>query len=248
MANLFPLSEGSFTVAADKIFHPFHPETDQLTDRQRGSLLVEIQPFLIQTEKELILLDSGLGFRDAGGEMQIYQNIRKSGFSPDQISLMLVSHLHKDHAGGLVIPDGQGGFRPAFPRARYALYGPEIDQALKNPGQSYLKEHFEALVGAQGLIRLEGESGEIVPGVEFFHSGGHSPHHIVFLILDGDQRYFFGGDEAPQHKQMIVKYVAKYDFDGQKAQRLREAYKERGSREGWTFLYYHDIAKPMARF
>lgn len=248
MATLYPLSEGRFTVAADKIFHPFNPETDRLNDRVRGSLLVEIQPFLIQTQNEILLLDSGLGFRDPGGEMQIHRLVREAGFTPDQVSWVLVSHLHKDHAGGLVTREETGAYRPAFPQARYAIYGPEWDHALEHPGESYIKDQFEALDSPDRLVRLEGSEGEFAPGLHFYHSGGHSPYHIVFLIKDGEERYFFGGDEAPQHKQMIVKYVAKYDFDGQKAQKLREAYKERGSREGWTFLYYHDIARPTARF
>ena len=77
--------------------------------------------------------------------------------------------------------------------------------------------------------------------------GGHSPQHIVYLIDDGEDKVFFGGDEAPQLKQMKIKYVAKYDYDGKKAMQLREEYAERGRAEGWQFLFYHDVGSPVSR-
>ncbi len=248
MAHVFPLSEGSFTVAADKVFKPFDPENDRLEDRVRGSLLVEIQPFLIQTKTDLLLLDAGLGFSLPNGKLQIHQCIEDQGFRPEEVTRVLVSHLHKDHAGGLVFRDASGQLQPSFPRAQYCIYGPELEQALLDKGESYVSHPWEDFIPPAQLQRLEGSSGWAGPGIQFFHSGAHSPQHIVFLIEVDGQLYFFGGDEAPQHKQMLVKYVAKYDFDGKKAQMLREQYKEQGKREGWTFLYYHDIGRPTARF
>ena len=83
--------------------------------------------------------------------------------------------------------------------------------------------------------------------IKFTHSGGHSPEHIVFLIDDGGQKIFFGGDEAPQLKQMKIKYVAKYDYDGKKAMTLRMQYAEQGHAENWNFLFYHDVQTPVAQ-
>lgn len=64
--KIIPLSEGSFTIDHTKIFLPFEPAKDDLQQRPRGSLLVEIQPFLVETKKDLILLDTGLGFSEHG--------------------------------------------------------------------------------------------------------------------------------------------------------------------------------------
>jgi hypothetical protein len=83
--------------------------------------------------------------------------------------------------------------------------------------------------------------------IKYTHSGAHCPEHIVFLVTDGADKIFFGGDEAPQLKQMKIKYVAKYDHDGKKAMALREQYAEQGRSEGWQFLFYHDIPKPIAK-
>ena len=93
---------------------------------------------------------------------------------------------------------------------------------------------------------LDGEEGVIDDYIHFMHSGGHCPQHIVFLIDDGIDKVFYGGDESPQLKQMKVKYVAKYDYDGKKALALREQYAERGKAEGWKFMFYHDVSSPVA--
>ncbi|RYG54838.1 MAG: MBL fold metallo-hydrolase, partial [Chitinophagaceae bacterium] len=123
MARILPLSEGVFTIGHDKLFLPFDQEADELNERSRGSLLVEIQPFLIELGNELILLDTGLGFANESGQLQIHQNIRNCGYEPSDITKVLLSHLHKDHAGGVAFKDKKGKLQPSFPEALYYIYG-----------------------------------------------------------------------------------------------------------------------------
>ena len=65
--NILPLSEGVFTIGHDKIFYPFDETKDVLSERPVGSLLVEIQPFLVTLEGVNILFDTGLGFKLQNG-------------------------------------------------------------------------------------------------------------------------------------------------------------------------------------
>jgi len=65
-------------------------------------------------------------------------------------------------------------------------------------------------------------------------------------VHDGAEKIFYGGDEAPQLKQMLTRYVARYDFDGRKAMELRQRYAEEGRAEHWKFLFYHDVKNPVA--
>src|SRR5579875_974660 len=100
--KVIPLSEGSFTIDKTKLFVPFDVENDVLNERPVGSLLVEIQPFVVITSKDILLLDTGLGFSDEGQhKMQLHCNLEKAGIKPEQITKVLMSHLHKDHAGGV---------------------------------------------------------------------------------------------------------------------------------------------------
>jgi glyoxylase-like metal-dependent hydrolase (beta-lactamase superfamily II) len=99
--NIIPLSEGTFTVDKTKLFVPFKEQDDELQKRPIGSLLVEIQPFVVITPKDILVLDTGLGFKK-NNELQIHQNLRANGIEPSSVTKVLLTHLHKDHAGGIV--------------------------------------------------------------------------------------------------------------------------------------------------
>ena len=85
-----PLSEGSFTIDHSKVFIPFDPATDSMQQRSKGSLLVEIQPFLVETSRDLILLDAGLGF-SKHGVLQLFDRIE--GDQPAILGLPLLPLL-----------------------------------------------------------------------------------------------------------------------------------------------------------
>src|SRR4051812_2669393 len=114
--KVIPLSEGAFTIDQSKRFVPFNLSQDELNDRPAGSLLVEIQPFLVVTTKDILLLDSGLGFKDKSNHLQLLKNIAAVGINASEITKVLVSHLHKDHACGLC-----NGSQPSLPGATYYI-------------------------------------------------------------------------------------------------------------------------------
>jgi glyoxylase-like metal-dependent hydrolase (beta-lactamase superfamily II) len=244
--KIFPLSEGVFTIGHDKIMVPFDLANDQLNKRPIGSLLVEIQPFLIQTARHLILLDSGLGFRGKSGEWQIFENIHEAGFRPEQVTHVIQSHLHKDHSGGLCFENELGIKSLAFPNARYFISALEFDEGLRKGIPSYHPEDFDILRHAPQTEWL-GEKGQIDTDIRYETLGGHCPYHIAIWIHEGNETVFFGGDNAPQLKQLKTKYVAKYDYDGQRAMELRQQFAQQGREENWTFLFYHDNKTPYSK-
>ena len=230
----------------DKQFHRFDEQQDELNDRPTGSLLVEVQPFLVVTSRDLIVFDTGLGFSNPDGVLQIHDNIRARGYEPASVTKVLMSHLHKDHAGCMVFTDNNGLVHTTFPNADYYLYRPEADYALSTGYPSYIASDIEPLLSSGQVKWLDGETGMIDGYIKYSHSGGHCPEHIVFLLEDGGDKVFYGGDEAPQLKQLKMKYVAKYDFDGKKAMQLREGYAAQGRAEAWKFLFYHDVKSAVA--
>ena len=243
---IHPLSEGEFTIAADKVFIPFDSQKDVLETRPRGSLLVEIQPFLIEIGPKLILCDTGLGFADSGGDLQVHQNLARLGYTPADITHVLLSHLHKDHAGGLLYRKAGGTPEAAFPEAAYYIYKPEWDFAHAKGAPSYILSDFEGLDATTQIHWLEGTEGTVDENISWQHSGAHCPQHIVWKIREDDEIAFFGGDEAPQLRQMKMRYIARYDYNGEAAMKLREQYGAAGRQEGWQFLFYHDIASPVS--
>jgi glyoxylase-like metal-dependent hydrolase (beta-lactamase superfamily II) len=242
--KIIPLSEGSFTIDATKKFIPFDPGSDNLQHRPAGSLLVEIQPFAVITEQDIIVIDTGLGYKNEKGELQIHRNLADNGINPAEVTKVLVSHLHKDHAGGIGTTDDvlKKQFF-SFPMATYYVNRDEFDFGIRKGSPSYHPEDFELLSGSGNVAWLQGD-GTIEGTITYQVSGAHCPFHQVFWIEEGGQKLFFGGDVAPQLQQMKSRFIAKYDYDGRRCMELRQ----QGKEEGWTFLFYHDIKTPVVGF
>jgi glyoxylase-like metal-dependent hydrolase (beta-lactamase superfamily II) len=240
--KIIPLSEGTFTIDKTKIFVPFNTGSDDLQKRPTGSLLVEVQPFVVITSKDILLIDTGLGF-STNGEMQIHANLKANGIQPEQITKVLLSHLHKDHAGGVSKKDRLGNFSLAFPNATYYLQKKEMEFAIDTGFPSFMTEEIGLLQYSPSVSWLDG-NGEIDGYISYEITAAHSPFHQVFRIREGDELLFFGGDDAPQLHQMKSRFIAKYDYDGKKCMQLRQEWWEKGRAEGWTFMFYHDIKTP----
>jgi glyoxylase-like metal-dependent hydrolase (beta-lactamase superfamily II) len=244
--KIIPLSEGAFTIDKTKVFVPFDPGTEELNSRPTGSLLVEIQPFVIVTAKDVILLDTGLGHNDANGKFQLHNNLGKAGIQPAQVTKVLISHLHKDHAGGITIKNDQNHERfISFPYATWYVQRREFDYAMEVGTASYITEDFQLLEEFSKVVWLTDDDGMIDNDIHYQMTGAHSKFHQVFWIEEDGKKAFFGGDVAPQLQQMKSRVVAKYDFDGKKCMELRQQWWQQGQAENWTFLFYHDIKSPV---
>lgn len=242
--EIFALGEGSYSVDSSKKFIPFDPQTNSTKDRP-GSLFIHVNPFLVKTADDLILFDAGLGFKDTRDELLLHQHIRNTGFDPEEVTLVLMSHLHYDHSGGLIIErNNRPG--PSFPAAQHVIQRGEWDAAINGKSSSYHKDIFETLQGSVDILFVEG-SGQLKTGIKYELSGGHCPFHQVFWIDDSNGKCFFGGDELPEPEQLIRKFIAKYDFDGRKAMQLRDEYGKKAAKENYTCLFYHAKSNPVGR-
>jgi glyoxylase-like metal-dependent hydrolase (beta-lactamase superfamily II) len=243
--QIIPLSEGTFTIDKSKLFVPFDDTKDQLADRAAGSLLVEIQPFCIVTGSDVLLIDAGLGFSNPDGTLQIHQLLLDNGINPLDVTKVLMSHLHKDHAGGIAKEDKVlGKSFLSFPNATYYVNAQELKYAFEKGRPSYIPAELE-LLHASDKVTLLGNEGTIDDYIRYELTGAHCPYHIAFWINDNGQTVFFGGDVAPQLQQMKSRFMAKYDYDGKKCMELRQQWWQQGQDEKWTFLFYHDIQTPV---
>ena len=230
------LYEGSYSVDATKKFIPFDPAKDKAKDRP-ASLFVNVQPFLVAMEDQLILFDTGLGYSNEEGKLILHENIRKAGFNPDEVTMVLMSHLHFDHAGGMIHQVGEQ-VELSFPHAVYVIQRGEWESAFSNTSSSYKKEIFEFLQRNAQLHFVEG-SGHLNAQISYELTGAHTPFHQTFLLDEGDEKVFFGADVLPEPEELLRKFIAKYDFDGRKAMELRQSYGERAAAENWNCLFYH---------
>lgn len=246
--KIIPLSEGSFTVDQTKKFVPFNNETENLQERTKGSILVEVQPFCVVTSKDILIIDTGLGFCNPDGTLQIHQNLMNAGINPMEVTKVLLSHLHKDHSGGISREDKvlQQKFF-SFPNAMYYVNEDELNFALEKGKPSFTPEEFDILSNSDKVKFTKG-NGTIDGYINYEVTGAHSPFHQVFIIEEDGHKIFFGGDVAPQLQQMKNRFVAKYDYDGAKCMELRQQWWQQGEKEKWTFLFYHDIKTATFEF
>lgn len=242
--KIFPLSEGSFTVDQSKKFVPFKINEDDLQQRPRGSLLVEIQPFVVVTSKDILVLDTGLGFADPDQQLQIHKNLASHGINSTDVTKVLLSHLHKDHSGGILTPDKT---KLSFENADYYINQEEWNYAFGKDSSSYVTNDYLMLKDNSHLEFTNGDN-TIDGYIHYQLTGAHSPYHQVFKIEEDGEIIFFGGDVAPQLQQMKNRFKAKYDYDGTKAMELRREWWKQGEEENWAFLFYHDIKYPIHKF
>lgn len=240
----FALYEGSYSVDNSKTFIPFDPAIHNPKDRP-ASLFVYVQPFLVETGNDLIILDTGLGFQNEQGELIIHENISKAGYDPADVSLVLMSHLHFDHAGGM-INHSDGKLSLSFPNAEYVIQRGEWETAYSKPSRSYKTEIFDFVQRSGSVHFIEG-SGQFNREIAFELTGGHCEYHQVFLIREDEETIFFGADILPEPEQLLRKFIAKYDFDGRKSMELRQEYGKRAAEEHWNCLFYHAKSKAIAK-
>ena len=201
---------------------------------------------MVITGNDVILLDTGLGYNDPDGKPQLHNNLLKAGISPSQVTKVLMSHLHKDHAGGVTLTDDMTGERfISFPYATYYVQKREFDFAMEPGNASYIPEDFSLLQEFSEVEWLAEDEGLIGNNIRYELTGAHSKFHQVFSIEMEGRKVFFGGDDAPQLQQMKSRFIAKYDYNGKKCMELRQQWWQEGQEQGWTFLFYHDIKTPV---
>lgn len=241
--QVFTLQEGSYSVDASKKFIPFDPTKDHPKDRP-ASLFIHVQPFLVKLENSLVLFDTGLGYSNEQGQLHLHENIKKIGFDPDDIEMVLMSHLHFDHSGGMV-HHHDGKMELSFPHATYVMQQGEWETAFSSKSASYHTDIFD-FVQRNAQIQLVEGTGQLTNEISFELTGAHCPYHQVFLIDDGEDKVFFGGDVLPEPEELIRKFIAKYDYDGRKAMELRDEFGRKAAAENWKCLFYHSKSKTQA--
>ena len=232
--KIYPLKDGDFSVDKNKNF-------TYLEDTENDkNLKMAVQPFLIETAGNLILLDAGLGWVE-NGIPKIHNNMIKAGFQPKDVKLAMLSHLHKDHIDGLLNRE-KNDWTLNFPNAEVYLQKSEYDFALSKEGSpSFDLDVLKFIVENANIVWMDSDKGSITSEIDFEVTGGHTPYHQVFWIREDGKTAFYGADNLPQMGYLNYQIAFKTDYDGKKAMEERIIWKQRAQEEQWKILLYHDI-------
>ncbi|MDQ1087688.1 MBL fold metallo-hydrolase [Siphonobacter sp. SORGH_AS_1065] len=240
------LSEGPFSVDFSKVFTPVELDTYVPEHHPAGTTLLSVHPFLVVTSEEVILLDTGLGLSE-GHELQLYRSLRREGLEPTQVTKVFLSHLHKDHTGGVGTIQANGTFQFNFPNAIYYVQERELTFALaQKDNPSYHPATLQALALHPNVHFLNEEEGALTPDISFQVTGGHTPYHQTLTITHDGKRYFYGADVLPQKSYIQQNFAYKNDYDGKRARAFRKEYAEQG--QDWIFLLCHALSKPIVSY
>lgn len=180
------LNDGNFMMPVAKVLTNIKPETLK-SDLAKNYLPPEIVPtsvngFLVNTGPKLVLVDSGAGKLFGPTLGGLLANLKASGYTPEQVDEIYITHSHSDHIGGLSA-DGKS----VFPNAVVRMSKAEADFALKGDAG---KAMLEPYVAAGHFKPFEGDV-ELVPGVKAVNAHGHTPGHTIYVIESQGQKLVF---------------------------------------------------------
>jgi len=222
----------------------------------RNRIQLGMRCLLIEHETGPILIDTGAGNKEDPKFYDIYgvenagtpgptcleDGLRAVGVAPDDITLVINTHLHFDHAGGNTTRDAGGAIRPTFPNARYVVQEGEYRYATntnERTAGSYFNHNFVPLHDAGQFDFVTGER-EIVAGIRVLPTPGHTPHHQSILIESGGERALFIADLAPTASHLPLAWIMGYDVEPLVTLETKRAILTKAAREGWLVIFEHD--------
>jgi len=161
----------------------------------RNRIRLAARPLLVVTPTDRILIDTGIGDKWDAKAQDIYHiehtdtietSLARTGFKPEDITKVVLTHLHFDHAGATTKLDDSGKPVPRFPEASHYVQSKEWEAALtpnRRSRASYRPDDFLP-VQESGLLELIDGPLELVPGLELLPTGGHTPGHQIVLIRE----------------------------------------------------------------
>jgi glyoxylase-like metal-dependent hydrolase (beta-lactamase superfamily II) len=262
--RIHPLNDGFFAMDGGAMFGivPKPLWSRDVPADERNRIPMSLHCPLAVDGREAILVDTGLGDRLSEREHEIYDVDRRGGLAarlaeiglePEDVTHVVLTHLHFDHAGGCVTRTASGTFRPTFPRARHFVQRAELDLALSPADERSAAAYRHAAeclapIREGGLLEvLDGETA-LSPRLRVVVTGGHTPAHQCPILADGGTAFLHLGDVAPTRAHLRPAWNQAYDLDPLGTIAAKRALLERASREGWWVSFDHDHAVSCGRF
>ncbi len=221
--------------------------------------LIELRtdPILIRYAGKNMLIDAGIGKgklddkmkRNLGvrAETRVEESLRELNLTPESIDIILMTHLHNDHAAGLTEWQGEE-LVSVFPNADIYVSQVEWDE-MRNPNirskNTYWKENWEPI---QQQVKTFDGSLTVLPGVEMIHTGGHSDGHSVIKLTQNGETVLHMGDIMPTHAHSNPLWVLAYDDYPMTSIFAKEQLMKEAIPGGYRFIFYHDAVYRLVKW
>ena len=250
--ELISVSDGFFRLDGGAMFGvvPRPLWEAKLPPDDRNRIPLGLRPLIVRGE-QTVIIDAGCGDKMDVKSADIYgldrtyhldHALAECGLSVDDIDLVVASHLHFDHVGGFTARDAAGRLVPRFPRARYVANRGEWHDAThphERNRASYLAENFVPLEEA-GVLTLVDDDTEIVPGVRYRRSGGHTAHHQVVMIESRGATAVFAADMYPTSSHIADPWVMGYDLYPMDTLAFKRTFAREAIERQYLIFFEHD--------
>jgi glyoxylase-like metal-dependent hydrolase (beta-lactamase superfamily II) len=217
---------------------------------ERNRILMGLNCLLIRAYGENILIDTGIGGKEEPKFCDIYgveqkpgliANLKKLGLDPEDIDLVINTHLHFDHCGGNTqIVDGK--VVPTFPKAKYMVQKGEFNDATHPNDRtkaSYFSRNYVPIDELGQYELLDGDE-EIVEGISVLKTPGHTDHHQCILIDSEEKCAIYLGDLVPMTSHVPYPYIMAYDLKPLVTLETKKKILPRALEENWLLIFEHD--------
>jgi len=223
-----------------------------MSSDESNRITLDLNLLLVRAEGKNILIDSGIGITLNEKQKKIYgvekdSNLEKElselGLKPEDIDTVILTHLHLDHAGGIVRFNSRKEKVPRFPRARHIIQMEEWKYALQPDERTqatYLVENYMALDQCGAVDLVNGEQ-EVVPGIKVKLTGGHTRGQQVVFIEGGGKTILYPGDIIPTVSHLRIPYVAGVDIYPLEVMELKKGLIQQCLENNWIIAFDHEI-------
>ena len=226
-----------------------------------GEMALANNSLIVRSREKIILIETGWGTKLTSDDQRAYavENVAEGGLlgglvgtlgvAPCDVTDVVVTHLHIDHAGGLTRFSQDDRAIAAFPRATCHVQKSEwLSAHRRHPltSGSYRAIDFDPLAEA-GLLRLWETPAEVGAHVKLVPSGGHTDGHQSVLVGNADNAIFFAGDILPTAHHVRPGFVTDYDTQPLVVSRAKEHYLAWAAREHWRIALVHETDSPLVR-
>jgi glyoxylase-like metal-dependent hydrolase (beta-lactamase superfamily II) len=245
LAGRFGLDGGAmFGVVPKNLWEKRLPADDQ------NRIPMVMRCLVARGEGRTILVDvgSGTGYDDKTHQIYKFEEMRPlagaveaAGIVPDDVTDVVLTHLHFDHGAGVAEPDGDG-WSLVFPGATHHVQTAQWRHALApNPRDraSYYADRLKTMENA-GVLQLHDGPWTLCPGVELMVFDGHTPGQQLPLIEGNGDAVFFCGDLIPTQHHIPTPYIMSYDLDPVLAMEEKVRTLERAEKDNWILFFEHD--------
>jgi len=224
-------------------------------------ILLGLNTTIVRTGKHTVLIETGIGNKQTAKMREIHRNqellpasLAAAGIQPEEIDIVINTHLHFDHCGWNTTLHADGYVTPTFPNARYFAHAGEVAHGhlqLDRDRVSYLSPNYDPLIasGQMTLLTTEGirENPEIVPGISVEEFPGHTAQMMGVHIESGGQHACYIGDLIPTAHHLDPTWVIAYDLDPLRCIEERKRFLATAIPEEWVVLFTHDHHTPAAK-